>query len=94
MLTSAALFCALGVLGPWLLLRVRRARLFAQKERSLLRATALTWGVPLIESESSDDLRMRVERAVLTSRSSDPIATAANALRAQERLKEQRRKAS
>jgi hypothetical protein len=55
----------------------------AQKERSQLLAVAYTWGLSSLPGEANDALRERIRAASSEGASSDPLETAARALRAQ-----------
>jgi hypothetical protein len=65
------------------LARWHRDQRWKAEERKQLRSTAQIWGLAMVPGESTTDLRDRVEMAMRTGRSGDPIETAARALRAQ-----------
>jgi hypothetical protein len=72
------------------LTRWRRTQQLEQRERAVLRSSAHTWGLAMLPGETTDELRARIDAAMREHRSSDPIETAARALRAQ-RERSQRR---
>jgi hypothetical protein len=54
-----------------------------QKERSQLLSVARTWGLAPVPGEANEALRERIRAAASEGASSDPLETAARALRAQ-----------